>query len=202
METERPAFVAGFEQVSEALASASRERWPVSLAFRNSFETIGSSEAVPDIAVVSLFTELGRLDEPFEETRERLAQALPALLDRGIASVFLATIFRHVPGREPKLLERIRRLNLLVAELSNETGFDVIDIDRTVTHFGARDLETDYRLTGRVGAEVAGYAIASAVLAIGMEEAIDPDLRAAATEFHGPIWEMSKFVNRRLREAK
>ena len=97
--------------------------------------------------------------------------------------VFLCTILRHVARRpeatgEPtreRILKRIRRLNLMIAELSQATGVGVIDIDRTLAHIGARALQTDYRLTGSMGAETAGRVIVSALLDTGLDDLVDLD---------------------------
>jgi hypothetical protein len=44
------------------------------------------------------------------------------------------------------VLERIRRLNLMAAELSQATGANVIDIDGVLAFIGALPLGTDYLL--------------------------------------------------------
>ncbi len=78
------------------------------------------------------------------------------------ASVFLCNVFRHVPGGSPyryfrtppSLGERIRRFNLLAADLSHDTGIYIVDLDRALADRGADALKTDYRLMGEAAASL------------------------------------------------
>src|SRR5207302_7755388 len=76
-----------------------------------------------------------------------------ALLQTGATHVFLCNIFRRVPeiahcyyGTRESLQERIQRFNVLAAEVSQDTGAYVIDLDRALADIGGRVLQTDYRL--------------------------------------------------------
>jgi hypothetical protein len=69
-----------------------------------------------------------------------------------------------------RLRVRIARLNLLAAEISRETGCNVIDIDRVLADIGARALQTDYRLAGRYAAEAVAATIALTLLSLGLDE--------------------------------
>ena len=96
------------------------------------------------------------------------------------------------------MLERIRRLNRLAAELSRETGAYVADIDRAFAHIGARTLRSDYRLQGRLAAEVGGHAIAWTLLSGPLDDWIEPEIQQAARTFLGGLQQIDALVNRRL----
>ena len=65
---------------------------------------------------------------------------------------------------------RIRRLNLLVTEISRETGLFVIDLDRELADIGANNLKTDYLLAGSLATAVAANCIAKTVISYGLDE--------------------------------
>jgi hypothetical protein len=99
------------------------------------------------------------------------------------AVVFLCTIFRHVASGdsvEQSRLIRVRRLNLLAAELSRETGLFIIDIDRSLADIGAKKLHTDYRLNGQYASEAAAKFIALAVLSAGLDNYVSFEIQDAA----------------------
>jgi hypothetical protein len=108
---------------------------------------------------------------PWEAASAALTGRGEAIVQATNARVVLCTLFRHVRRgpHEAALRERIRRLNRLAIELSRTTGAAVADIDRACAHVGARALRTDYRIEGAAAQEVAGEAIAAALLA----EALD-----------------------------
>jgi hypothetical protein len=99
--------------------------------------------------------------------------------------IFLCTVLRHVARSEGasqvecKLI-RIRRLNLLAAEISRETGACVIDLDRSLADIGARKLHTDYRLNGQYAGEAAAKFIALAVLSAGLDAHVSFEIQDAA----------------------
>jgi hypothetical protein len=68
----------------------------------------------------------------------------------------------------------------MVIELSHDTGAAVADIDRILGYFGARQLQTDYRLGGRLGSELAGHTIVASILAAGLDDIIAPDVQERA----------------------
>jgi hypothetical protein len=99
--------------------------------------------------------------------------------------LFLCTVFRFVPlgdSADHSRLVRVRRLNLLAAELSRETGLLVIDFDRIFTDIGAVKLQTDYRLDGKYAAEAAAKAIAFAVVSGGLDAFVSFDIQDAAKQ--------------------
>ncbi|MBV8601869.1 MAG: hypothetical protein JO359_09940 [Candidatus Eremiobacteraeota bacterium] len=196
-ESERPAFAAASEQLREALAEAQADPLPIRLAFCQSLDDV-RPEGEPTVAVVSLLRELESEESP-ASIETRLRAQLASVLERGAQSAFVCTIFRYVPD-DPDLvkIERIRRLNLLAPELSFDTGACVIDIDRVFAHVGAQQLKTDYRLGGRIAAEVAGHTIVASLLAVGLDDVVAIDARERAQAFQGTIWEMARLLQRRL----
>jgi hypothetical protein len=143
------------------------------------------------IHVLSLLPELSRSREAKDSMRSRWSERIGALQERANL-VFLCTIFRNVRGRDrsgrcDETLVRIRELDLLAIELSHALGVRIIDLDRVLAHFGARPLNTDYRLGGAMAAGLVGHTMASAVLAAGLDDMIDPVVQEAArTTLGGP----------------
>ena len=78
---------------------------------------------------------------------------------------------------------RIRRLNLLAAEMSREIGLFVIDLDRVFADAGARRFQTDYRLMGNATAEMAGHFMALTLIANGVDAVAPFEVQDAAREF-------------------
>ena len=203
-DSERPAVVAAGEQLGECLRAASGHDWPIDVRFR---PTIGSVAATgrPTLALLSLLPELAMPKASPEQVHARWRAQL-SLLAGVVPALFVCTIFRHV-GRvgDPQsatgagTLERIRRLDLLAAELSHETGIGVIDIDRVFAHVGARDLQADYRLEGRLAAEVAAHTIVAAILDLGLDDVVPPAVLLRAREYQGNLWTIYAYVARRLR---
>jgi hypothetical protein len=171
-DTERPALVAAAKELGECLGAASGGAWPIELRFRESVSAIASSD-LPTIVIASLLPEVVGEEEPWPQAEARWRQDLLSLRDRQIPAVFVCTIFRHVANRSVyPSIERIRRLNLLVAELSHDIGINVIDIDRVFAHIGAAALQTDYRVTGPAAVQAAANVIVSSVLAAGLDHII------------------------------
>ena len=110
----------------------------------------------PDAFVISALPRLEERATPLDAIAEQLRSDIGALIEREVI-VFICSVFRACD--DPGLLERIRRLDLQLAEISHETGAIVIDFDRVFAHEGARTLETDYRLHGARAAQLAGEAI-------------------------------------------
>ncbi len=145
------------------------------------------------------WTDVDRIDEPFDSTAARWRDDLKALQARD-AVVSICTVFRHIRGRAglgvaSPVLERIRRLNRLVIGLSHDPGAGVIDIDRAFAHIGGQNLRTDYRLSGDLAAEFAGHTIALHLLSYSLEEMIDPELLGSARNVLGSLHDL---IARRL----
>ena len=161
----------------------------------------GDLDGVPrSVVVLSLIQEVDR-DEPFSATETRLRARLTELVGSG-APVLVCTVFRQVAERRTPegsgRLERIRRLNRLTAELSHDLGVTVVDIDRAFAHIGGRVLASDYRLGGRLAAEVAGHTLVWSLLSLGLDEVISPEVQERAMAFHGGLREINRLVSRRL----
>src|ERR1017187_1295307 len=174
-EQERDALRLATQRVTDSLTAAGADGILVESA-------LGDSDASADrydennIVIVSLLRELDPVSGPWKENERRLRE-LATRLGRGNGLLYIMTVFRHVSKDEdPELADmrrvRIRRLNLLAAELSRQTGALLIDIDRALADVGARVLGADYRLQGPLAAEAAARCIADALLASGFDQDI------------------------------
>jgi hypothetical protein len=198
-EPERPALLAGAQQLAESLAAATGSDWPIQLRFWDPDAAITAS-GPRSVVVLSLIQEVDR-DEPFSATETRLRARLTELVGSG-APVLVCTVFRQVAERRTpegaRRLERIRRLNRLTAELSHDLGVTVVDVDRAFAHIGGRVLASDYRLGGRLAAEVAGHTLVWSLLSLGLDDVISPEVQERAMAFHGGLREINSLVSRRL----
>jgi hypothetical protein len=135
------------------------------------------------IIIASLLPEVANYQEPWTTVEARLHQLCQDLTSIDGAVVFLCTVFRHVPSddtRAQSRLLRIRRLNLLAAELSRKTGLLVIDLDRSLADIGASKLQADYRLAGQYASEAAAKFIALAVISAGLDNYLSFEIQDAA----------------------
>ncbi|MFI4933637.1 MAG: hypothetical protein ACHP7N_03380 [Caulobacterales bacterium] len=202
-QVEKPGLVAAAEQLSEYLgeAAAAGEGWPVYLRFHPAG---GAPADLPAhcVIVTSLLQEVHRLGEPIIETEARWRAQLGQLQASG-APVFVCTVFRYVrdqtrEGTISPVLERIHRLNRMAMELSHDLGVAVIDLDRAFADLGGRTLQTDYRLSGLLAAEVAGHTAAWSLLSFGLDDMIDPELQEKAKTILGDLRNIQALVTRRL----
>jgi hypothetical protein len=196
---ERPAVVAGVQQLSEALHAAAGVAWPIQLTF---WDQGAISKPQPDgVVVLSLMADAERDDEAFGETAARWRSRIEALTAEG-APVLALTLFRAVAERDSpsgqRRLERIRRLDRMTLDLSHTFGLTVVDIDRAFAHIGARTLGTDYQLNGRIAAEVGGHALTLCLLTLGLDDTIPPEVQERARGYHGPLRQIDTLVRRRL----
>jgi hypothetical protein len=182
-EGERAAVQLAASHIEQALSQAADVPWTCDCVFSPDMETLRRrSDAA--IIVTSLLPELGTIEESWPRAEQRLRTAYAALCERG-ATVFICTILRHV-GRdeEPEAAEalriRIRRLNLLAAEISREMGAYVIDLDRILADIGARRLQTDYRLAGNAAADMAGHFIALTLINNAFDSFVSFEVQDAA----------------------
>ena len=162
----------------------------------------------PDLVVMSMLGDALSAAEPITAVESRWRNQLQSFQSSATtANVFVCTIFRHVPGsldssdqHDTPSVERIRRLNLLAAELSHDLGIAVVDVDRVFAHIGARNVQADYRMNSTIAAETAAYAIVSSVLASGLDDLIAPDVQERARQHQGKLSQIGKLLNRRLRK--
>lgn len=99
--------------------------------------------------------------------------------------VFLTTILRHLPRDQQGLMRRLRQLNLLAAELSQQSGLLLIDLDRVLAHQGAAVLQTDAQLGGEAGQIAAAEAIVASLLGYGVAAFVEDAALDAAIAAHG-----------------
>jgi hypothetical protein len=112
-----------------------------------------------------------------------------AILQTGASHVFLCNVFRRVPGIAHRYYEtpespqeRIQKFNLLAAEVSQDTGACVVDLDRSLADLGGRLLKTDYRLTGAAAA--GADTVVSTLFRAGLDDYVTEEAQQkAAAQF-------------------
>ncbi len=202
-DAERPAVIAAAELLSESLGqAASSASWPIQLNFRAPGAAVPRGVS-PSAIILSLLPEVAATGEPIADTEARWRLYLDAVMASGVP-IFLCTVFRQVndrprDGGSSPVLERIRRLNRMALDLSHDLGVAVIDVDRAFAHIGGRTLQTDFRVTGVLAAEVGGHTIAWALLSSGLDDSVDPAVQEGAREVLGGLQQIDVLVNRRLR---
>jgi hypothetical protein len=168
--------------LESSLGAAADGPVTVRCQFEMSLDSLQGSEE-PCITIASLLPEVDNHQEPWAEVERRWRDRCQTLMKIDGAVVFLCTVFRHVAtgdGADPSRLARIRRLNLLAAELSRETGLFVIDLDRSFADIGALRLQTDYRLGGQYASDAAAKFIALAIVSAGLDAYVSFDVQDAA----------------------
>lgn len=75
----------------------------------------------------------------------------------------------------------------MAMELSQSLGVNIIDIDRSLTYIGARNIQTDYLLSGRLGTLVVGDVIASVLLQAGFDDIVSPENQQKLHQISGGI---------------
>lgn len=181
-DNERPAVVQAATLLESTLGAAAAKAVTVHCQFEASLDALPRTEG-PYITIVSLLPEVANYAEPWADVEKRLRNRCQALTSDDGAVVFLCTVLRHVAtgdGTDQDRLVRIRRLNLLAAELSRVYGLFIIDLDRSLADIGASKLHTDYRLDGQYASEAAGKFIALAVLSAGLDAYVPFEVQDAA----------------------
>ena len=166
--------------IVRALGEASGAPWTCDCRFVSGHADLQNAHA-GSILVTSLVLEVDT-PEPWTDVEQRLRGIYAGLCARG-DPVFICTVLRHTGAGEPDASRRrirIRRLNLLAAEISREHGAFVIDIDRQLADVGARRLGTDYRLQGAAAADLAGNAIAMEIILNGLDTLASVDVQDRA----------------------
>jgi hypothetical protein len=183
---EQAAMTRAAEQLAGNLSAADSDaEWLVDVRFVDGFDQVEASDDA--VVVVSLLPEVDR-DEAWATTEQRVRGAVTGVLEAGVANLFLCTVLRHAGGADEPAeavvarRTRIRRLNMLAINLSQEFGVFVVDIDRDLAAIGARALDTDYRLGGDFAAGAAGKSIAMSLLLIGLDAFVPVELQTAARE--------------------
>jgi hypothetical protein len=168
--------------LEKSLSAAAGDPVAVRCQFEPSLATLKASDE-SGIIISSLLPEVANYEESWTTVESRLRESYRKLAGTDGAAVFLCTIFRHVPSgssADHSPLVRVRRLNLLAAEISRETGACVIDIDRSLADIGASQLNTDYRLGGQYASDAAAKFIALAVLSAGLDNYVSFEIQDAA----------------------
>jgi hypothetical protein len=188
---ERAAIDGACGNMVRALGEASGTPWKCDCRFVQDHADLQNAHA-GSILVASLVLEVDA-PEPWTDVEQRLRRIYAGLCDRGNPT-FICTVLRHTGADEPDASRRrirIRRLNLLAAEISREHGAFVIDIDRLLADVGARRLGTDYRLQGAAAADWAGNAIAMEIILNGLDAFASVDVqdraRAVLAEYKSAV---------------
>ncbi|HYS88019.1 MAG TPA: hypothetical protein VEN78_23920 [Bradyrhizobium sp.] len=177
---ERAAVDGACGNIVRALGEAGGTPWKCDCRFVPGHADLQNAHA-GSILVSSLVLEVDA-PEPWTDVEQRLRGIYAGLCARG-DPVFICTVLRHTGAGEPDASRRrirIRRLNLLAAEISREHGAFVIDIDRQLADVGARRLGTDYRLQGAAAADLAGNAIAMEIILNGLDTLASVDVQDRA----------------------
>jgi hypothetical protein len=202
---EHPPFQAAARQLSQLLGAATGVNHQIRLNLRRSLD-LSELAGGGGVIIISLLSEMAQLSLDWADVALRWRRQAEVLAGGTARTVFFCTLFRHVPNlasppsgwSRGSALERIRRLNRLTVELSQATGACVIDIDRTLTHVGARALATDYTLRGVLAPEVAGDVIAGALVGAGLDDIVSQDRLEKARQLHGGLEGLTRRFRRRL----
>jgi hypothetical protein len=183
-DNEQPAIRQAAEQLQSSLTAAAGRPVAVRCIFAGHPDALDDTVENP-IIIASLLPEVVHYKETWPDVERRLRATYEVLSKKNGATLFLCSVLRHVAPcggddeTELKLI-RIRRLNLLVAELSRQFGAYVIDIDRNLADLGARALETDYRLKGPYASGAAAKCIALAIISAGLDSCVAFEVQDAA----------------------
>jgi hypothetical protein len=169
------------------LSAAAGHPHAIEPAFRD--DPAALADCGPGVVVVSLASELDRTAS--KDARSRWEPLLRGLVARDAGPVFLCTVFRlvHDDADPTVTIERIRRINLLAAELSQATGVFVVDLDRALAHVGGRTVGADYRLASVTAQAAAGHVIAATLLSAGLDPFVPIDLVDHAKASLG-VWQL------------
>ena len=189
---ERPALEAAAALLSKELSAAAGSQIATDCVFLQTTAGIQAGSNIA-IAITSLLPELENLEEAWPEAEKRLRAAFRLAAQHSDLRLFVMTIFRHVAPEEwgektVRLRVRIARLNLFAAEISRETGCNVIDIDRVLADIGAQVLRTDYRLGGPYAMEAVATNIVLTLLSLGLDEYAPYEIQEATRETIAAQW--------------
>jgi len=179
-ETERAAIRRASGNIAQALSEATGKSWTCDCRFIQGLD-LQNADIAGSIIVASLGLEVDA-PERWEEAEPRLRKGYAGLCEPG-HPVFICTVLRHAGAGDSIALRRrvrIRRLNLLAAELSREYGAFVIDIDRKLADVGARRLGTDYTLQGEAAGKLASDVIAMEIVLNGLDGFVSVEMQDRA----------------------
>jgi hypothetical protein len=179
---ERRALDRAAKELGDAISQSIGQSWTCKCDFTSDVSSLRHTPA-DAIVITSLGVAMTRLHEAWTDVEQELRKSYAMLSTIGVP-VMICTLFRRVGDdgdakMAGQILRRIRQLNLLATELSQEFGALVIDLDRVLADVGARRLDTDYRLRGTKATEVAGNAIARCIAADALDAFVDVDNQQA-----------------------
>lgn len=182
-EGERAAVQSASSHIARALSQAAEAAWTCEPVFISDRVEPGTADS-SGVMVTSLLPYV-ESNESWPETEKKLRAHYATLSESGVP-VFICTVLRHVgsdvaPETAESRRVRIRRLNLLAADISRESGAFVIDLDRALADIGARRFQTDYRLGGNSAAEMAGHYIAQTVVSDTLDAFVSPEVQEATS---------------------
>lgn len=182
---ERSAITTMARTLQQHLTQAAAEPAAVTCSFAESFSDLQKPHE-PSIIITSLLPETDNYQGDWAALEGRLRTRYAALAEDATSIVFITTVFRHVSegdAAQRELLRlRIRRLNLLAADLSREYGIMVIDLDRDLADIGGRRLQTDYRLGGEYAEQMAARSMARAIVSAGLDNHVPFELQIPLQE--------------------
>lgn len=139
------------------------------------------------VVLISLVREvLINFDDPFSQIEAKFKEQLIKIEPEARSRVYFLTTFQHINAhvkqQHPQLVrnmaKRIRQLNFMIMNLSNQLGVGVIDLDLMLSKLGAILIESDFQLSGRFAPAIAADMIASAVVKEALLEC-DADVQSS-----------------------
>lgn len=195
-ESDTPAIKAAAEQLSLCMSRAAGEAVPVKVQF-----VARDNPTIPAGNVfVAMLTEDVLSGRPIDQVAHDWRARLERVRDGGPDRALLCTLFRRVSG-EPRVentLERIRRLNKLVIDLSRELDSEVVDVDRFLALCGGRTIGADYRCSSQSAARLAAQAITAAILDGDLVCYLPPDTQQRAIALHGGVRDVERILVRHI----
>jgi hypothetical protein len=190
-EDERKILLSGLRQTVLWIERAAGAAPKIALTAAPTLQTSGSAKPI-DIALVFFIADAAANEADFEPVARSWRRQILDFTAATDTPLFLCTVFRHVgPAAENchrgavARLERIRRINMLIVELSQSAGAYVMDIDSVMAHVGGARLQSDFSMRGRMAAAAAGEVIASALLNEGLDAHMPAEVLARAVALHG-----------------
>jgi hypothetical protein len=189
VEGEKTALVSATFDLRRCLTEAGRGDFPIEARFLSKLSEIEPASA-PRLVVTSLLLSMTEPEDPLVVVEQRLRESLSNLAFDGFSKVFVCTVFRRIGHKSVlqnsggRRIERIRRLNLLAAQLSHELDINIIDFDRSFAHFGGRVLDVDFSLEGSAAVLAAKHVIISTFFAAGLDDFCSPELQDKAKQLY------------------
>lgn len=197
-ESGRDPILFAAEQLALCLQAARGERCPIRVRF------IGRDDdhIPPGAALIATLVDDVTSNVQIEDVERQWRGRLTRFRHAGHGRLLLCTLFRSARARETDsdTLERIRRLNQLILELSRTEKTEVVDIDRLLALCGARTLDTDFRCSADLAARLAGHAVTAAILNGEFARELDPAVQQRAAALHGGIRDIGRIYDRYAKE--